>query len=420
MELFGGVIRISEVSFLMLSIMAIVGLGYLLGRITIKDISLGTAGVFVVALLYGALFYPELETALSSTHVTSSGLKIVENTGLILFVGAVGFIAGPRFFKNLKKNFKSYILLGVAIILAGGLTCVACYYIGRGWEDNPTEFVAILDGLLAGALTTTPGFSAAKETVRNMYAATPDLAAAYEDAVSVGYGIAYLFGVIGVVLFVQLIPKLTKANMEEERKKLASVDLGEVKTYTGKLIDIDPMGLGVFGIAALIGLFIGNIRIPLTAQGLSGTCFSLTTTGGVLVTALVFGHFSHAGPINLMPSKATLKCLRELGLMFFLIGAGVAGGKNFVQYFKPVYFLYGALITLMSMIVGFLIAKYVLKLSLLNNLGSLTGGMTSTPALGTLINVAGTEDVASAYAATYPIALLAVVLVSQFFVVIFG
>ncbi len=420
MELFGGVIRISEVSFLMLSIMAIVGLGYLLGRITIKDISLGTAGVFVVALLYGALFYPELETALSSTHVTSSGLKIVENTGLILFVGAVGFIAGPKFFKNLKKNFKSYILLGVAIILAGGLTCVACYYIGRGWEDNPTEFVAILDGLLAGALTTTPGFSAAKETVRNMYAATPDLAAAYEDAVSVGYGIAYLFGVIGVVLFVQLIPKLTKANMEEERKKLASVDLGEVKTYTGKLVDIDPMGLGVFGIAALIGLFIGNIRIPLTAQGLNGTCFSLTTTGGVLVTALVFGHFSHAGPINLMPSKATLKCLRELGLMFFLIGAGVAGGKNFVQYFKPVYFLYGALITLMSMIVGFLIAKYVLKLSLLNNLGSLTGGMTSTPALGTLINVAGTEDVASAYAATYPIALLAVVLVSQFFVVIFG
>ena len=72
------------------------------------------------------------------------------------------------------------------------------------------------------------------------------------------------------------------------------------------------------------------------------------------------------------------------------------------------------------MVVGFLIAKYVLRLSLLNNLGSLTGGMTSTPALGTLVNVAGTEDVASAYAATYPIALLAVVLVSQFFVVIFG
>ena len=60
----------------------------------------------------------------------------------------------------------------------------------------------------------------------------------------------------------------------------------------------------------------------------------------------------------------------------------------------------------------------MLKLSLLNNLGSITGGMTSTPALGTLISVSGTDEVASAYAATYPIALLAVVLVSQFLLVL--
>lgn len=69
--------------------------------------------------------------------------------------------------------------------------------------------------------------------------------------------------------------------------------------------------------------------------------------------------------------------------------------------------------TVLPMIVGFIIAKNVLKLPLLNNLGSLTGGMTSTPALGTLINMAGTEDIAAAYAATYPIALIAVVLASQ-------
>ena len=68
---------------------------------------------------------------------------------------------------------------------------------------------------------------------------------------------------------------------------------------------------------------------------------------------------------------------------------------------------------------SFFFAKYVLKLSLLNSLGSLTGGMTSTPALGTLINTAGTDDVASAYAATYPVALIAVVLVSQFLIILF-
>jgi putative transport protein len=39
--------------------------------------------------------------------------------------------------------------------------------------------------------------------------------------------------------------------------------------------------------------------------------------------------------------------------------------------------------------------------------------MTSTPALGTLISVSGTEDIATAYAATYPIALIAIVLASK-------
>ncbi len=420
MNLFGGVITVSGVSFLIFSVMVIVGLGYLLGRIEIKGISLGTAGVFVVALLFGALFYDNLNSALKTPEITSNGLKIVENLGLVFFVTSVGFIAGPKFFKNLKKNFKSYILLGVSIILAGGLTCVACYFIGRGSEENSTEFLALLDGLLSGSLTTTPGFSAAKETVKNVYASDAARAAAYETAVTVGYGIAYLFGVIGVVLFVQIIPKLTKANMEEERKKISSAEADIKKESKGKLIEIDPMGFGAFGLAVMIGLIIGNIRIPLTSKGLEGTCFSLTTTGGALITALVFGHFSRIGKISIMPSKKTLECLRELGLMLFLIGAGVAGGANFVKYFKPVYFLYGALMTIIPMIVGYIIAKRVLKLSLLNSLGSITGGMTSTPALGTLINVSGTEDVASAYAATYPIALLSVVLVSQFLIVIFG
>ena len=75
--------------------------------------------------------------------------------------------------------------------------------------------------------------------------------------------------------------------------------------------------------------------------------------------------------------------------------------------------------TIFPMIVGFIFAKYVLKISLLNTLGSITGGMTSTPALGTLIHVAGTEDVAAAYAATYPIALVAVVFMAQFIIILF-
>ncbi len=420
MNFFSEVISVSGVSYLIFSIMAIVALGYLIGRVTVKGVSLGTAGVFVVSLLYGAFFYDKLADAMKTAEIASHGLKIVENLGLVFFVTSVGFIAGPKFFKNLKNNFKSYIMLGFIIILAGGLTCVICYLIGRNFESDNKQFLAMMDGLLSGSLTTTPGFSAAKETVKNFYAATPELASGYEDAVTVGHGIAYLFGVIGVVLFVQILPKLVHADMDEERRKLASVDTGEANTIVGKLINIDDMGLGAFGLAALIGIIIGNIKIPLTAQGFSGTCFSLTTTGGALITSLLFGHFSHIGRINIMPEKKTLEVLRELGLMIFLIGAGIAGGASFIKYFRPVYFLYGALMTLVPMFVGYFIATKVLKLSLLNSLGSITGGMTSTPALGTLIHVAKTEDVAAAYAATYPIALLVVVLVSQFLIVFFG
>jgi len=377
--------------------------------------------VYLFALVFGAIFSGDVEAALMVTKDVSystQALKVIENVGLILFVTAVGFIAGPNFFKILKKNYKSFILLGVIVILSGALACIGCYYVGVGFEDDPKEFVAMLDGILSGALTTTPGFSAAKATVENLYGSDPAKMEAYEAAVTVGHGIAYLFGVVGVVLFVQLIPKFTKANMEEERAKLMSVDMGEKKEYKGKLIDIDPIGIAAFALAAFIGIFVGCIKVPLSGQGLSGNTFSLTTTGGTLITALVFGHFAHFGPINVTPNKKMLEVLRELGLMLFLIGAGVAGGAKFVEYFKAVYFLYGIVMTLVPMIVGYLFAKYVLKLSLLNNLGSITGGMTSTPALGTLISVAGTDEVASAYAATYPIALLAIVLVSQFLLVL--
>lgn len=410
MSLFGGVLNVSGISFLMFSVFTIAAFGYMLGRITIKGINLGTAGVFVVALLYGAFFSKQLSATVvqGGTDITSSALKIIENMGLILFVASVGFIAGPNFFKNLKKNFKSYIVLGLSIILSASLICALCFFIGKGNEENPKEFVAMLVGLLSGALTSTPAFSAAKATVL----------AEYQDAVTVGYGIAYLFGVIGVVLFVQLVPRISKANMDEERKKISVVDTGAGDVKKGASFKMDPMGFCAFAIAAVIGILVGAIKVPLSSKGLSGTSFSLTTTGGVLLTTLVLGHFGRIGKMTLRIEKRILEVFREFGLMMFLIGAGVAGGAKFVAYFKPIYFVYGVVMTLVPMLVGFFFAKFVLKMNLLNILGSITGGMTSTPALGTLINVAKTDDVVSAYAATYPIALLSVVLCCQFLIIL--
>ena len=399
---------INAASFLMLSVFAIAAFGYILGRITIKGISLGTAGVFVIALIYGGFFGVHFNSkfVIEEANYASQALKIVENLGLVFFVTSVGFIAGPNFFKNMKKNFKSYVLLGFVIILSGGLAAVLCIFVGRLIESgtpgyDPKQLTAIVTGLLSGALTSTPAFSATKEAV----------SAQYHDAVTVGYGIAYLFGVIGVVLFVQLMPRIVHADMAEEVRKITHVETGDVAKFKGRLLEFDDFGFTPFAVAAVLGILLGSVKLF--------NFFSLTTTGGTLLISLVFGHFGHVGRADLMPSKKVLETFRELGLMVFLIGAGVSGGMSFVRYFKPIYFVYGVVMTLLPMILGYLVAKFVLKLNLLNILGSITGGMTSTPALGTLIHVAGTSNVASAYAATYPIALIAVVLVTQLLVRVF-
>ena len=95
--------------------------------------------------------------------------------------------------------------------------------------------------------------------------------------------------------------------------------------------------------------------------------------------------------------------------------SGLSGGLKFIEYIQiyPIYFLYGALITFIPMLITFIIAKLAFKMELLNILGALTGGMTSTPALGALIEVADTDDVGSSYTSTYPFALFLLVLIPQ-------
>ena len=529
MEIFGGVILIQGIPFIMFSSFVCIFIGILLGRITIKGISLGHSGVFIIALLYGALFSDHISITVSQKYkgvkidISSNVLKVIENIGLILFIGSVGFMSGPTFFFNLKKNFKSYLLSGLLIILVATLTCVTCFYIGKKSSKDLEEFNAMIVGIYSGALTSTPAFSAAKATADTKY----------ESAVTVGHGIAYLFGVIGVVLFVQFVPKILGVNMDIERvligggdytkrtgtertdisslhktestseihdkndkkeknkndvninndvekkieydpkripteriestsrqKKLISsienennqnshedehehendyeqkheheedkehenehnkeheheIDLENIKDKD--LFYLDKNGLCVFSFAAFAGIFIGAIRIPLSKDLLDGTTFSFTTTGGVLITSLVIGHFGKIYCLSLKISKNVLELFRELGLILFLLGTGISGGAKFVEYFKAVYFLYGIVITIIPLILGFIFGRFVLKLSLLNNLGSICGGMTSTPALGTLIAISGTDQVGNSYAATYPIALISVVLASQFMVIL--
>ena len=580
MNILSGFILIKGIPFLMLSSFVCIFLGLLMGRITIKGVSLGSSGVFIIALIYGALFSSHIKSTISqqskdgkNIDISSNGLKILENIGLILFIGSVGFISGPNFFTSLKKNFKSYLIVGLLVILTSTLICVVIFYIAKDSEKNVEEFSVMMVGIFSGALTSTPAFSAAKSSAEGEY----------ESAVTVGYGLAYIFGVIGVVLFVQIVPKILKVDMDiekelimdreykitkrvgtdrtdqTERTKISrsisgdiqktdkiiitksekndtldniekeikqdsnnkkskfflevsvkndkkgkekpvqnrnakkennefdtksntfnsepnikfsqnseidrdkkneneneienyvieeekenednnaeekenednnneekenednnneEKEISEDKNKPEKLFVLDKYGFCVFGFGALVGIFIGAIRIPLSKEGFKGSAFSLTTTGGVLLTCLILGHIGKIKKLSLKVDKKVLENLRELGLILFLLGSGIAGGTKFIEYFKVIYFFYGILITLIPLIVGFIFNKYVLKLCLLNNLGSLTGAMTSTPALGTLINVSKTDNIGNSYAATYPISLISVVLSAQFMVLL--
>ena len=173
------------------------------------------------------------------------------------------------------------------------------------------------------------------------------------------------------------------------------------------------MGFFAFALAIVLGVILAKITIPLPGGGQ----FALGTSGGPLLAGLILGHFGHIGPVEVKPEKRMLECLREFGLALFLLGAGLEGGAGFVEVLKEqgaMLFVYGAFMTLVPMLVSFFFAAKVLKLSVFNSLGSICGGMTSTPALGTLIKVTQTDDVAAAYAATYPMALIFVVLCCQF------
>jgi len=357
--------------------------GYLIGSVHVNGISLGTSGVLLVALIMG--------------HFDYTVPAVVKNMGLICFVTAVGIIAGPVFFENFKKRAGNYVLLGCLTILAGATVCVLTIKLLR----IPMPLAV---GLMNGALTSTPGLAAALEATNDPMA-------------SVGYGIAYPFGVLGVVLFVQLMPRLLKTDVKAEVEALTQ--LGSVnKKMPSKLFEVEPLGFFAIAVAVVSGVLIGGITIPLPG----GASFSLGNSGGPLLTGLLVGYLGHIGPVDLRAKKTTLESIRELGLALFLLGAGTEAGQGFVEVLQQygfALFFAGVAMTLLPMIMAFVIATKPMKLSTVNSLGSICGGMTSTPALGTLIGVTGSDAIATAYAATYPIALITVVLCSQFIAILF-
>ncbi len=168
------------------SLFVIVALGYILGSIKIKGISLDVSAVIFIALLFG--------------HFGVIIPSDIQSFGMILFIFTIGIQAGPGFLDSFKSKGRDLALLTTILIISAGLVGWICS-VALGIE------MATVVGLLAGALTSTPGLAAANEATGS-------------SLTSIGYGIAYPFGVIGVILFVKLLPKMMRANISKIEKEV--------------------------------------------------------------------------------------------------------------------------------------------------------------------------------------------------------
>ncbi|MCC5829827.1 MAG: hypothetical protein JJU36_10315 [Phycisphaeraceae bacterium] len=184
----------------------------------------------------------------------------------------------------------------------------------------------------------------------------------------------------------------------------------DVAGHRAKLVDetdVISMAVGI-----TVGVLLG--MAPITLPG--GNTFTLGMAGGPLLVALILGHFGRVGRLVGHIPRASRLVMGEIGLVLFLADAGVRAGGAFVDVvgeFGPMLLLMGAAVTLLPMIVGYLVARYWLKLPLLEILGATCGGMTSTPGLGALTSRTDADSPAIAYAASYPVALILMTISAQ-------
>jgi putative transport protein len=166
----------------------IVALGFILGRIKIFGLSLDVSAVIFTALVFG--------------HYGVVIPKDFQNLGLVLFIFTIGIQAGPGFFESFKKEGRQLASFATMLILIAALITivfVSVFHIDKN--------IAI--GLLTGALTSTPGLAAAIDYTNSPLA-------------SIGYGVGYPFGVIGVILFIRFLPKILRISLKKSEEDFNS------------------------------------------------------------------------------------------------------------------------------------------------------------------------------------------------------
>lgn len=186
-----------------LLLFVIIALGYLIAKIRLGGVPLGTtAGVLIAGLLFGHLGFPNVEGAATF--------------GFTLFIFSVGLQAGPRFFSVFLEDGMRYIVLALVVAGTGiGLALLAARVIDLDYGMSA--------GLMAGALTSTPTLAGAQDALKSGLANLPDgmTAARAGSNVGVGYAITYLFGTIGLIITIRFVPKILRIDLPAEARRLA-------------------------------------------------------------------------------------------------------------------------------------------------------------------------------------------------------
>ncbi len=363
-----------------LVLFVVTALGLALGRVKFGPIKLETSGALFVGILFGAMGF-KVERALFTFS-------------LVIFISAVGLLAAKDIGKVVRLYGFKFALLGIIITSVGALVTYLLTLI-YGPKLDPY----LVSGTFTGALTSSPGLAAALEATHN------------NPNITIGHAVAYPFGVLLVIFFVRLAPFIFKIDINREIERYRA-EMREETSAAENLANPtrERFGMLSYCIILVLGILIG--AIPIRMPGV-GTAIKLEMTGGVLISALLLGYLGDLGSLSMRMPKEVLGAFRELGLAFFLAIVGIESGAGVVNVLKEagiLLILIGTASGVLAELVGFLIGRYVWKINWILLAGAMCGGMTSTPGLGAAIDATGTDEVASGYGATYPVALLFMVI----------
>ena len=180
----------------------VLSLGYLIGNLRFFGMSLGSVGgVLLAGLLFGHLGFS-----------MDSGMQTM---GFVLFIFCVGYQAGPQFFDVLLTSGLKYFSLALVVAVTA---FALAFVLSRALDFAP----GIGAGLLGGAITSTPTLAAAQDTVRSGLVMPPEGISADQVLTNIGagYALTYLFGLIGLILIIRLLPKILRVDLVEEAKKI--------------------------------------------------------------------------------------------------------------------------------------------------------------------------------------------------------